>query len=124
MVMKYSRLYTDSAGESHFEDIEMELAPANYAPPAPPLNLSPFIPATKFALMSAPAGWRGDWHPATARSVYFLLAGEWEVTSSDGEVRRFSPGSVLLAEDTTGKGHASRVSSDCDSLTAVVRLED
>ncbi|MGB7621669.1 MAG: hypothetical protein WBN92_04900 [Terriglobia bacterium] len=80
--MKYVRLYTDPAGESHFKDIEVELALVDYAPPAPPLNLSPFIPATQFAFLNAPAGWQGDWHPASARSVYFLLSGEWEVTAS------------------------------------------
>lgn len=74
--MKYSRLYSDRAGESHFEDVELELAPVEFAPPAPPLNLSPFVPATQFAFLSAPAGWCGDWHPASAQSVYFLLSGE------------------------------------------------
>ena len=39
----------------------------------------------------------------------FYLAGELEVTVSDGEVRRFGPGSAILAEDTGGKGHFSRV---------------
>lgn len=122
--MKYLRLYTDNLGESHFDDVEMDLAPVEYASHAPPLNLSRFIPATQFAFMSAPAGWSADWHPASARSVYLLLSGEWEVTASDGDVRRFSPGSVLIAEDTTGNGHASRVSSDCESLAAVVQLAD
>jgi hypothetical protein len=28
--------------------------------------------------------------------------------SADGETRRFGPGSVFLAEDTTGKGHQTR----------------
>jgi hypothetical protein len=124
MEMKYVRLYTDSAGESHFEDIEVELTPVDYAPPAPPLNLSPFIPATQFAFMNAPAGWKGDWHPASARSVYFLLSGEWEVSASDGTVRRFTSGSILQVEDTWGKGHASRVIKNGDSLAALIRRAD
>jgi hypothetical protein len=28
---------------------------------------------------------------------------------SDGEVRRFAPGRIILVEDLAGKGHASRV---------------
>ena len=42
--------------------------------------------------------------------------------ASDGEVRHFRAGSVLLAEDTTGKGHVSWVISKTDLLAAVVQL--
>ena len=31
------------------------------------------------------------------------------MTASDGDTRELVPGTVLLAEDTTGKGHVSRV---------------
>ncbi len=122
--MKYVRLFADAKGASHFEDVDLELAPVDFAPPAPPLNLSAFTPARQCVFLSAPAGWYGDWHPAPARSIYFLLSGEWEITASDGEVRRFLPGSILRAEDTTGKGHASRVVSSSDALAAVVQLAD
>jgi hypothetical protein len=46
------------------------------------------------------------------------------VQTSNGEVRRFGPGDVVLLEDTTGKGHRSRVVGDRDVLGAVVQLED
>jgi hypothetical protein len=36
------------------------------------------------------------------------LTGEVEFETSDGNVRRLPAGSVVLAEDTTGKGHISR----------------
>ena len=29
---KYIRLYADESGESHFEDLEIELNPVNFAP--------------------------------------------------------------------------------------------
>ncbi len=29
---KYIRLYTDESGESHFEDLEVELSPVDFAP--------------------------------------------------------------------------------------------
>src|SRR5713101_8022498 len=118
----YQRLYADADGESHFEDVAIDLASTEYAPPAPPLDLSSFTPATQFGFMRAPAGWSSDWHPSSGRNVFFVLTGEWEVTASDGEARRFAAGSVLLAEDTEGKGHASRVLGKTDSLTAVVQL--
>ena len=39
---------------------------------------------------------------------------QWEVavTASDGERRAFKAGDVVLVEDTTGKGHLTRMSGD------------
>jgi len=124
MKISYVRLYTDSSGESHFEDLEEELALTNFAPPAAPLNLSSFMPATQAGFLGAPSGWHGDWHPSPARNLFFVLSGEWEIAASDGEIRRFGPGNILRVEDATGKGHASRVISDSDSLAGLVQLSD
>jgi len=118
----YPRLYADANGESHFEDIEIDLASTDYAPPAPPLDLSSFTPVTEFGFMSAPKGWSSDWHPSSGRNMFIVLSGEWEVTASDGETRRFGIGSILLVEDTSGKGHKSRVVSDVESLAVMVQL--
>jgi hypothetical protein len=38
--MKYTRIYCDAGGVSHFEDVQVEVAPVDFAPPAPPLNLA------------------------------------------------------------------------------------
>lgn len=120
--MRIVRLYSDSEGESHFEDVEIELDLTDYAPPAPALYLSATTPANAFTFMNAPAGWSSDWHPSSARNMFFVLSGEWEVTASDRESRRFAVGSTLLVEDTAGKGHSSRVISESDSLAAMVEL--
>jgi hypothetical protein len=122
--MRYARLYTDQHGESHFEDLEAEMVLTDYAAPAPPLDLSSFTPATQFRFMNTAAGWSSDWHPSSQRSIFFVLSGEWEVTASDGETRRFPAGSVLQVEDTSGKGHSSRVLGSKPSLAAVVDLAD
>jgi len=122
--MKYTRVYADENGESHFEDVEVEFSSVDFAPPAPPLDLSAFAPSTQYGFLRAPAGWLGDWHPAPRRQIIFYLAGEIKAEVSDGEVRRFGPGSVTLVEDTTGKGHKSRVVGTTDVLSAVVQLEN
>ena len=122
--MKYIRIYADPAGESHFEDVEVELAQARFAPPAPPMNLSSFRPALQYAFCSFPTGWRGNWHPAPQRQIFFHLSGKVRVEASDGEVRYFGPGSIFFLEDTTGKGHFSRVISKTDALSAFVQLPD
>ena len=49
-----------------------------------------------------------DWHNAPARQYVVMLEGSVEVQVGDGTRRRFGPGAVLLAEDTTGRGHKSR----------------
>jgi len=117
------RLYADSQGESHFSDAETELRSVNFAPPAPPVNISAFTPAKHFILLNAPAGWFGDWHPTPYRQFFFVLVGELEVRVTDGEMRHFGPGSILFVEDTTGKGHTTRNIGD-DAILAVVQLAE
>jgi hypothetical protein len=123
--MQVVRLYTDARGETHFEEVEVPLAAADFAPPpAPPVNLSPLSPAGWYGFMSAPPGWDGDWHPVPVRMLTVYMAGEIEVEVSDGESRRFRPGDVTLAEDTTGRGHRSRVVGSAEALLAIVQLPD
>ena len=122
--MKYPKIFTDEEGETHFKDVEIELKPVDFAPPAPPINLSSYNPATRYAFCVFPSGWYGDWHPTPRKQIFFVLSGESEAQVSDGEVRRFGPGSILLAEDTSGKGHVSRVVSSKDMVVAVVQLPD
>jgi len=122
--MKYNHIYADQAGESHFKDAKVDFTETNFAPPAPPLNLSPFNPATQYAFCSFPVGWTGDWHPTPTRQIFFILSGEVTAQVGDGEVRHFGAGDVVLAEDTTGKGHTSWVISKTDMLAAVVQLPD
>jgi hypothetical protein len=122
--MQYTRLYPDADGNSHLEDIDLPLTPANFSPPAPPINATPFLPATQYGFISASPGWYGDWHPAPRRQLMCYLAGEVEAETSDGAVRRFGPGDITLLEDTTGKGHRSRVIGDVDVLFIVVQLPD
>jgi len=50
-----------------------------------------------------------DWHPAPARQFVIMLEGLVEIEVGSGEKRLFQPGDILLAEDTTGQGHRSRI---------------
>lgn len=122
MITRFTRLYADADGESHFQDLDQELNLVEFAPPAPPLFLSDPSSATQFSFFGAPSGWQSDWHPSPSRSLFVVASGEWEVTASDGEARCFAAGSVLLVEDTTGRGHTSRVISKEDSVSLLVQL--
>jgi hypothetical protein len=106
--MRYVRSYADADGESHFEEVAVDLRPVEFAPPAPPLDVSVFWPAAQYGFVHAASGWSGDWHPTPRRQLRFVITGESEDEVSDGSVRRFGPGSVVLMEDTTSKGHLSR----------------
>ena len=117
------RLFADDGGESHFEDIDVALAFAEFAPTAPPMGVSASMAASESAFIGGPAGWTSDWHVSSGRNLFVVLSGEWEIEASDGTVRKFSSPDVLLAEDTSGKGHRSRVISQEDSLALVVQLE-
>lgn len=120
--MRIARLYADDAGGSHFEDVEIEFTATDYVSSAPSIELSHPIPVSQARFMSVPAAWSSDWHSASARAIFFVLTGEWEVTTSDGESRRFGVGSTLLVEDVTGKGHASQVLGDEGSIAAMIEL--
>lgn len=122
---KYMRLYADDRGESHFEDLEIALAPVDFAPPAAPLNIAQFLPTAQSLWVGAPVGWGGEVpHPSPHRQIFCVIQGEFEVTASDGTVRRFPVGSVLLLEDTRGKGHSTRVLGNDDVLIFGVVLAD
>jgi hypothetical protein len=121
--VKIQHLYSDTDGESHVEEIDAEMSAVDFAPPAPPINLSDFLAAKRVAIMKAPPGWEGNWHRAPCRQLMFYLAGHVEAETSDGEQRTIGPGTVVLLEDTTGKGHRSRVIGDEEVIIGVVQLD-
>jgi len=53
-----------------------------------------------------------DWGPSKGRTLAVYIAGEGMVESSDGDRRTVRPGVILLAEDTTGRGHRAEVTGD------------
>ena len=124
-IAKYVRLYADDEGESHFADVESEMPPVDFAPPAAPLNIALIGAAAQCLWVGAEPGWAGDTpHPAPNRQIFCTMAGSYEITVSDDSVRSFPTGSVLLLEDTWGKGHSTRIASDVDALVFAVTLAD
>lgn len=115
---------TPIEGDSHFEDMEVTFEHADFVPPAPPVLMSSLEPAAKYAFERVHPGWHGEWHPAPQRVLAIYLAGEGEMEASDGEVRELKPGTVLLAEDTTGRGHISRVTGPDEMLVVILVLPD
>jgi hypothetical protein len=122
--MQYARVYAGPDGESHYEDVEVTFISRDYAPPAPPLGISSSCPATHSVFVHSPVGWYGDLHPTPVRQWWILLSGDAELQTSDGELRQFAPGAVVLLEDTTGKGHVSRILGDCEAFSVFIQLSE
>lgn len=120
--MRYTRIHTDSMGETHYEEVDINLAPFDFAPPTPPLHVSAFHAAKQYGFCRFPAGWEGTWHHTPQRQLFGILAGTLEAQTSDGDVRRFEAGSCFLLDDTVGKGHLTRVVGTTEVLSLIVQL--
>ena len=91
------------------EDVDIALQPRKLFKDNPPLRLSDNFAASWFNICHVPSGMHEvDWHNPPQRLLVLWLTGEVEFETSDGNIRRLPAGSIVLAEDTTGKGHISR----------------
>ena len=111
--MQVTRLFTNPAGESAFEDVTIELTRVV-------VETFPGQRSEQFADLRTPSamrinetdpGHQYDWHNAPKKQWVITLQGEIEVQLRNGTTRRFGAGSILLAEDLTGSGHATKVVS-------------
>lgn len=120
--MDYVRIYTDDAGETHFEDVTPQTRQESYADAE--WFISPPLPVTGMLFRRVTVEYPEEPHVAPRRQFIIGLSGEVEVEVSDGEKRRFGPASVLLVEDVTGKGHLTRRISEGDRETLFLPLAD
>ena len=104
----YVRVYAGADGETHFEDVHLPRE-RRESPTGTVDEVTAPIPVEGlvFRLVISEAS---DTEPHNAPQRLFIVQidGTVEVEVSDGEKRVFGPGSVLLVEDTTGKGHITR----------------
>ena len=101
-------VYADEQGETHFKDEEIGFQEVDYAPPAPPMFVSATAAAAAYLFIEGGPDYDSGLHPAPARQIVIVIRGGIEVETSDGEIRQFGAGSLLLAEDVTGPGHITR----------------
>src|SRR5580704_2503956 len=112
----YARLYCTPDGESHFQNVTVELRQMNFAPPASPINIG----GNSAAASAFFAGFDQHWgtedlqkrlnHPTPAVQFLTVLRGVFSITATDGETRQFHAGEVLRLEDTSPcKGHITVV---------------
>jgi hypothetical protein len=103
--VKCLRIFADGNGET-LEDIDITLQPRKLFKDNPSLGLTENLPASWYNICYVPKGTgETDWHNPPQRLLVLWLTGEVEFETSDGDIRRLPAGSVVLAEDTTGKAH-------------------
>src|SRR5207249_12220254 len=103
---------------SRFEEIVPQLGPRGDASESAELTpgrgvvIRPFEPTR-----STP------WHHAPGRYAVFTLSGAVDIEIGDGTVRRLRTGDILIAEDLTGQGHATREVGPESRVSVFVPLE-
>lgn len=101
--MRIHNIYADAHGESHIRDLDIE-----WAHQGPTGKISEAVAVSSVAFRLTDGSYDLDWHNAPRRQYIVNLDGRVEITTSDGESRVIGAGEIILAEDTTGKGHLSK----------------
>jgi len=114
-----TRLFTGADGESHAEDAQVVWRTAKLRAE---LSESASVKVTNAQFLRWPRGFVWEGHPASKRQYVIVVSGRGEVDLAGGKKVRLEPGRVLLAEDTTGKGHITRVGPDEDLVMLLVPL--
>ncbi|HBI83939.1 hypothetical protein G3I67_09880 [Orrella sp. NBD-18] len=105
--MRCIRLWTDSEGQSCFEEGRIAMKSGS------PVNLLSDKFATKsISFEETKAGSSLDWHTAPAKQFVITLRGTLDFVTRRGEHFILTPGDILLAEDTAGGGHAWKLIGD------------
>ena len=100
--MRVVRVFTGDDGESHFEDVDIELDSQGGIG-----RLSKLIRGAGVMFREVSGDYDLDFHTAPRRQFVVNLRGSVDITIGGGETRRLDSGDILLAEDTTGHGHKS-----------------
>ncbi len=116
--MKIIRIYTGNDQKSYFEDIELKFSGDQQILTADSRS------ATGAVFRSLAPGSVLERHTAPRRQFVVTLSGSWEIEASAGVVKIFRPGDVMLADDTTGEGHISRVVGNEPHVFMTVPLAD
>jgi hypothetical protein len=100
--MRVVRVYTGEDNESHFEELDIPLQESRYG------SVSEVVPTEGVIFRETPVGGELDFHNAPRRQFVITLTGAVEIECGAGSKRRMGPGDILLADDTTGRGHITR----------------
>ena len=105
-ISHYVRIWADEAGESHFDDVVLDISVAPAEPGVAELWVTAGLDVDRAHFVTVQAfDQHPDWHCAPRRQFVVFLDGWTRITVSDGESRTLPAGGVVLVEDLTGRGH-------------------
>ena len=113
-----THLYTGPDGQTHAEEMEATFTAGS------PNEVFKLRGITGAELHRAAPGTVVDWHTAPRRQYVITLSGQGELEVSGGKKIPVGPGHIDLVEDTTGKGHITRVTGAEDRVTLQLPLSD
>ena len=113
-----TRLYTGSDGQTHVEETEAKFTVGGNN------DVFKLMSITGAELHRAAPGTVIDWHTAPRRQYVITLSGQGEIEVAGGKKFTVGPGHIDLVEDTTGKGHITRVTGNEDRVTLQLPLSD
>jgi quercetin dioxygenase-like cupin family protein len=113
-----TRLYVGPDNQTHAEEIELKFTPGN------PAEVSKMMQVSGAELHRTAGGSVDDWHRAPRRQYVITLSGRGEVEVAGGKKISMGPGHIDLVEDTTGKGHITKVLGTEDRVTLQLPLAD
>lgn len=93
-------LYTGSDGQAYTKDIEMS---------AGPNGVVDLLPVSAVEIHRTRPGFSVGWHVEKRRQYLITISGRGEIDIAGGKKIILAPGSILLVENGTGKGHMTRV---------------
>ena len=117
--MELVRVFTGPDGRSHFDDLTVDLDDLG-----PMGQISKRWPGRGVQFREVAGDYHLDFHTAPRRQLVVNLTGSVEIEVGDGTKRILGPGTILLAEDTTGQGHISRNVGGGARTCLFVHLDD
>ena len=112
-----THLFTGPDGQTHAEEVEAKFTAA-------PSEVFKMMGVSGAELHRGEAGSVSDWHVAPRRQYVITLSGRGELEVAGGKKIPVEPGHIELIEDTTGKGHITRVIGTEDRVTLQLPLVD
>jgi hypothetical protein len=113
-----TRLYTGPDGQTHAEEMEAKFTAGNTN------EVFKLMAIAGAELHRAAPGTVIDWHTAPRRQYVITLSGQGEIEVAGGKKFTVGPGHIDMVEDTTGKGHITRVTGNEDRVTLQLPLSD
>ena len=109
-----TRIYTGPDNLAHAEEVEMNFTG----------DVSKMLQVTGAELHRGASGRVSDWHRGPSRRYVITMSGRGELEVAGGKKIPVEPGHIELIEDTTGKGHITRVIGSEDRVTLHLLVAD